>query len=229
VSRQPTVALLVAAGSGERLRTATPKAFVEVAGTPLLVHAARALAACPAVHALVVVAADVERAAAVLEAEDLPVRAVLRGGATRHASVACGLAAVRPDDAVVAVHDAARPLVSAALVARTLDALVAPWSAVAPALPLVDTVKLVEAGGRVLRTVDRQGLWAVQTPQVFPRGVLVRVHARQDTGGATDDLALVERAGEPVRLVEGERLNLKVTYPEDLELVAAVMAARGSP
>jgi 2-C-methyl-D-erythritol 4-phosphate cytidylyltransferase len=121
-------------------------------------------------------------------------------------------------------------LVTPALVARTVQALTEPWAAVAPALPVVDTLKLADTEGRVVRTVERRGLWAVQTPQVFPRDVLVRAHARVDQAeGATDDLVLVERAGGRVRLIEGERLNLKVTYPDDLELVAAVLAARGPP
>jgi 2-C-methyl-D-erythritol 4-phosphate cytidylyltransferase len=109
---------------------------------------------------------------------------------------------------------------------RIVGALTEPWDAVAPGLPVVDTLKLVEPTRHaVLRTVDRTGLWAVQTPQVFRRSALERVHARVATSAdaATDDLALVERAGGRVRLVEGERRNLKVTYPEDLRLAATVL------
>jgi 2-C-methyl-D-erythritol 4-phosphate cytidylyltransferase len=228
VSRARAVGLLVAAGSGERLGAGVSKALVEVAGAPLLVHAARALAACRDLEGLVVVVAEaeVDRAAKLLADAGVTTRAVVAGGAERHASVARGLEALGGGDALVAVHDAARPLVTPELVSRTVSALVAPWAAVAPALPVVDTLKLAAEDGRVLRTLDRRGLWAVQTPQVFPRDVLARAHARQDPAGATDDLMLVERAGGRVRLVEGDRLNVKVTYPDDLELVAAVLAAR---
>lgn len=228
MSRPPTVAVLVAAGSGARLGRAVPKAFIEVAGAPLVIHAAGALVASPLVDGLVVVVSEGAEARArdVLVAGGFDPEAVVAGGAERHESVANGLAALGTDAAVVAVHDAARPLVSPGLVTRTIQALEEPWDAVAPAVPVVDTLKLVEAGGRVVRTVDRSGLWAVQTPQVFPRDVLVEAHAR-DRAGATDDLALVERAGGRVRVVEGERYNVKVTYAEDLDLVAALLAWRG--
>lgn len=220
--------LLVAAGAGERLGVGVAKAFVEVAGQPLLAHAARALASAERIDALVVVVAgeDVERAGKALAEAGVQVRAVVQGGVERHESVARGLEALGADDSVVAVHDAARPLATSALVSRTVGALVDPWAAVAPALPVVDTLKLADAAGRVIRTVDRRGVWAVQTPQVFPVDVLRSAHARIDARGLTDDLALVERAGGRVRLVEGEHTNVKVTYPDDLELVAALLAAR---
>lgn len=223
-----TVALLVAAGSGLRLGTRTPKAFVEVAGAALLVHAARPLLDSGVVDDLVVVAVDdgCAQAASLLDEAGLPARAVVAGGQERHDSVARGLEALDDADAVVAVHDAARPLVSPALVRRTVAALTQGWSAVAPAMPVVDTLKLAGEDGHVVRTVDRTGLWAVQTPQVFPLTALRQAHAGGDLSGATDDLALVERAGGRARLVEGERQNFKITYPEDLELAAAVLCAR---
>ena len=188
-------------------------------------HAVRALQGADTItEVIVVVAADhCEEAHALLQRHGLRVGAVCAGGATRAASVAAGLEA-GPTGEVVAVHDAARPLVTPALVDRTVRALVDPWAAVAPGLPVVDTLKLVDpAGQQVLRTVDRRGLWAVQTPQVFARTTLQRVHSRLEDADATDDLSLVERAGGRVRLVLGERRNLKVTYPEDLAIAEALL------
>jgi 2-C-methyl-D-erythritol 4-phosphate cytidylyltransferase len=226
VTTTPAAALLVGAGSGERLGASGPKAFVELAGTPLLVHAARALAGAGCIDRLaVVVGADVvARARELLRSADLGVPfEVGEGGRERADSVRLGLDLLGPDVEVVAVHDAARPLATPALVDRTVAALTGPWSAVAPALPVVDTLKLAD-GERVLRTVDRSGLRAVQTPQVFPRAALVEAHARP-APSATDDLVLVERSGGRVRLVEGERRNLKITYAEDLAIAEALLAA----
>jgi 2-C-methyl-D-erythritol 4-phosphate cytidylyltransferase len=217
--------LLVGAGSGERFGADGPKAFVDLGGVPLLLHAARALAAARRIDRLVVmVGADaVEQARALLAEDALEVPfEVGAGGDERADSVRLGLDLLGPDVEVVAVHDAARPLVSSRLVDRTVAALEPPWAAVAPALPVVDTLKLTD-GERVLRTVDRRDLRGVQTPQVFPRALLAEVH-RRPAGKATDDLVLVERAGGRVRLVGGERRNLKVTYPEDLEIAEAFLA-----
>lgn len=221
--------IIVAAGGGERLGARQPKAFVELHGIPLFVHAAVAMAASEAVTDVVVVVPPGLVSAAERLLEQGQVRAtVCEGGETRQDSVSRGLACAQHTAAAVAVHDAARPLVTPRLVERTVAALQDPWDAVAPALPVVDTLKLVEVPRlNVLRTVDRAHLWAVQTPQVFRRSTLERVHARVASAAdaATDDLALVERAGGRVRLVEGDRRNFKITYPEDLALAAALLTA----
>ncbi|HWB73084.1 MAG TPA: 2-C-methyl-D-erythritol 4-phosphate cytidylyltransferase [Egibacteraceae bacterium] len=229
-SRPRTAAVLVAGGSGERLEAGIPKAFVELGGQPMLVHAARAFVACAAVDDLVCVvgAGQVGRARQALDRAGLEAVAVTVGGTSRQQSVSRGLAGCPPSAHVVAVHDVARPLVSAQLIARTIAALTAPWDAVAPGLPVVDTLKLLDHGRQeVLRTVDRRGLWAVQTPQVLERRTLERVHAcAAGASEATDDLSLVERAGGRVRLIEGDRSNLKITFPGDLALAELVLAAR---
>lgn len=224
--------ILAAAGAGDRLGAGGPKALVELAGEALVVHAARALLRAESIAELIVVVgpSDVERVNEVLRSAGLaPACQVVAGGATRTESVRLGLAACR-GQGLVAVHDAARALVSPVLVDRTVGALVDPWAAVAPAVAVVDTLKLVEEPSqRVLRTVDRRDLWAVQTPQVFERRTLERVHARVPGGSATDDLSLVEEAGERVRVVPGEARNFKITYPEDLELAAALLARAVAP
>jgi 2-C-methyl-D-erythritol 4-phosphate cytidylyltransferase len=219
-----TAAVVVAAGSGERLG-AGPKAFVDLCGEPLLVHAVRAFAGLTDDVVVVVAPGDVDRAEALLDRAGLPVTAVCAGGATRQESVARGLDDCPPRTGTVAVHDAARPLVSRPLIRRTLGGLVEPWAAVAPGLPVVDTLKLVDEE-RVIMTVDRRDLWAVQTPQAFDRAVLQRVHDRLDARDATDDLALVEAAGGRVRVVAGERRNFKITYPEDIAMAEALLAGK---
>jgi 2-C-methyl-D-erythritol 4-phosphate cytidylyltransferase len=217
--------LVVAAGSGERMGGDVPKAFLELAGRPLLWHSLRAFADAGVRHAVVVTApARCDEAAEIAVGLDLESVTVCPGGATRAESVGFGLQRLPAAGEVVAVHDAARPLVSAGLIRRTIDGLAADWAAVAPALPVVDTLKLVD-GERVIRTVDRRAMWAVQTPQVFGRSTIEQVHARLDDAGVTDDLALVEQAGGRVRLIEGERRNFKITYPEDLAMAAALLAA----
>lgn len=232
-----TTAIVVAGGSGERLRGATSKAFVPLAGKPLFVRALHSFAACDDVDHLVTVVAEENQARAeeALRAAGLDAVTVCVGGASRAESVSSGLAACPPATNTVAVHDAARPLVSVDLIARALAGLVDPWMAVAPGLPVVDTLKLVDEGQEaVVRTVDRRGLYAVQTPQVFAHGVLAAAHEGLGDTKPTDDLLLVEQSGGRVRVVPGERTNFKVTYPDDLALAEALITggsddgARGS-
>jgi 2-C-methyl-D-erythritol 4-phosphate cytidylyltransferase len=225
------VGIVVAAGAGERFSGSAgrvPKAFVALGGTSLLVHSTRAMAAACG-HLVVVVRGDhIPDAAGLLESEGLHA-AVCAGGATRTESVAAGVRACHTFDLgdwdLVGIHDAARPLVSEGLVERVFAALADGWDAAAPGMPVVDTLKLVETHGVVRRTIDRHGVWSVQTPQAFRWGVLARAYAGR-TGSATDDLALVERAGGRVRLVQGDPFNLKITYPHDLVLAEALLAQR---
>lgn len=136
------------------------------------------------------------------------------GGATRAESVRAGLAHVPADATIVCVHDAARPLASAALFAAVIDAVAAGAAAVVPGVPVVDTIKVVDGTGRVVATPDRATLVAVQTPQAFRADVLRAAHA--GGGEGTDDAALVEAAGHAVVVVPGEAANTKVTAPDDL-------------
>lgn len=204
--------IVVAAGRGARLGAGEPKAFWRLGGKPMYVHAVEALVRAGVGEVVVVVPAD--------RVDDVAGKSVV-GGRTRAESVRAGLAVCSSER--VAVHDAARPLASDGLIRRVLGALCPPWSAVAPALEVADTLKRVE-GERVTETVPRADLWAVQTPQVFLRDVLEAAHAGHDAD-ATDDLVLVERLGEPVRLVAGERRNFKITFPEDLEMAERLLEA----
>lgn len=215
--------ILVAAGVGRRLGADLPKAFVLLDGEPLLAHAARAIAASGVCDRLVVVVPeDRQDAAGALLGDGALVCA---GGRTRQESVARGLAHVRQD--VVAVHDAARATVPPELVRAVVEALTEDWDAVAPAVPVVDTVKRVDPDdGRVLETVSRTTLRAVQTPQVFRRELLLRLHGEAHGADATDDLLLVEQAGGRVRLIDGDERNLKITTAGDLALAEALRQAR---
>ncbi len=209
------VALLVAAGSGERLGAARPKAFVTVAGRPMLEWSVRALRAAGLEHIVV----------ALPDGESPPAGcAGVRGGANRSESVRAALLASAGEDPVV-VHDAARPLASPALFGATVAALVDCDAAIAAA-PVADTVKEADSDLRVERTLDRSRLWAVQTPQAFRTVTLRRALAVGDEvlARATDDAWLVERAGGRVRVVPTTAPNPKVTTPVDLELAALLLS-----
>jgi 2-C-methyl-D-erythritol 4-phosphate cytidylyltransferase len=217
-------AVLVAAGRGERFGHDRPKAFANLGGRPLLAASLERLERSEWVEAIVVAAPEEWEEPTILLAEELgvgTVHAVVTGGATRADSVRAGVGEV-PDDAdVILVHDAARPLLPEEVVERVVAGLAEGWDGVVPALPLADTVKRAE-GEAVAETVDRTGLYAVQTPQVFLAEALRRALARG--GDATDCAGLVEAAGGRVRLVEGDRRLLKVTTPADLAFVATLLA-----
>ncbi|NES31400.1 2-C-methyl-D-erythritol 4-phosphate cytidylyltransferase [Micromonospora terminaliae] len=218
------VAVLVpAAGAGVRLGPGAPKALRPLAGEPLLVHAVRRIAAAPSVHTIVVAApaADVEAVRGML-APVAPVT-VVPGGAERQASVAAALAAVPGGPEIVLVHDAARALTPPELVESVAAAVRGGHDAVIPVLPVVDTVKEVDAGERVLGTVDRAALRAVQTPQGFRRSVLTAAHEAAGDP-LTDDAGLVEKMGVPVVCVPGSELALKITRPFDLALAEHLLA-----
>ena len=215
-----TWALIVAAGTGERLGIDRPKAFAVLAGRPLLAESLDRLDRCPWVDAIVVAAPPGWEEPVILLAEELAVTKVVScvtGGATRAESVRAALADVSEDALVVLVHDAARPLLDDAVVERLLRPLSEGYDGVVPVLPIPDTVKRVE-GRDVVETVPRDDLFGAQTPQAFLAPALRRAYAG-DLSEATDCSSLVERAGGRVAVVEGNPRLLKVTTPEDLALV----------
>jgi len=207
------VGLVPAGGSGERLGADRPKAFVVCAGRPLLEWSLDVLRE---VCDRVIVAAP--------EGYDDGENFV-RGGDSRSASVRNALVAA-PEAEIAVVHDAARPLVTRDLVERCLAALEPGVDGAIAAAPMSDTVKEAAADGRVLRTLDRSGLWAIQTPQVFRADVLRRAVERDAAAlaAATDDASLVEELGATVRVVEAPPENIKVTRESDLRIVEALLA-----
>ncbi len=221
-----SLAILVAAGRGERLGDVRPKAFVELAGQALVLRSARAFDEAPSVSGIVAVVPRAEVAAA--RSLLAPVRklvAVVPGGERRQDSVLEGLRQA-PDgfDGVVLVHDAARPLVEVSLV-EAVSRAAAEAGAALPVLPLADTVKRVR-DGLVVATLDREELGAAQTPQGFRLALLVEAYeaAFRDRVTLTDEAMAVERLGAPVRALPGSPRNRKITTPEDLAWAEGVLA-----
>ncbi|MGH6889549.1 MAG: bifunctional 2-C-methyl-D-erythritol 4-phosphate cytidylyltransferase/2-C-methyl-D-erythritol 2,4-cyclodiphosphate synthase [Rhizomicrobium sp.] len=207
-------AVIVAAGHGQRAGGGVPKQFRPLAGIPVLRRSVLAFAALSDIATLVVVAAAARRADCERALAGIAHLVYANGGATRQESVRNGLAALEskaPD--FVLVHDAARPLVSQALICRVIEALQSGTSAAVPLLPVADTLKRKERG--VWTTVPREGLWRAQTPQGFRFEALLAAHRAWSGAEATDDVAVAERAGIEVVRVDGEDINLKITTEED--------------
>jgi 2-C-methyl-D-erythritol 4-phosphate cytidylyltransferase len=219
VSRGETWGIVVAAGSGDRLGSDRPKAFVRFGDRTLLAASLETLEEHDGIDGLVVVVPEGWEERTSLLVEDLcasKVAAAVAGGASRPDSVAAGLEELPDGCTRVLVHDAARPLVDDALIDRVLAALDGGAEAVVPALDIADTVKRVDGDGAVVETLVRAELRAVQTPQGFVRTLLDRAYAG-DRSGATDCASLAERAGARVVVVAGDPRNLKVTTPDDLQ------------
>jgi 2-C-methyl-D-erythritol 4-phosphate cytidylyltransferase len=213
-------AVLAAAGRGERLGSDRPKAFARLGGRPLLAESLERLDASGWIDQIVIAAPPEWEEPSILVAEEIAaakVAAAVTGGASRSESVRLALAEVPQDAAVVVVHDAARPLLPEEVLERVLAPLSEGWDGVVPALRVSDTVKRVE-GERVVETLRRDDLVAVQTPQAFLPDVLRRAVAGE-VSDATDCASLVEAAGGRVRWVAGDPRLLKVTDAADLALV----------
>ncbi|MBI4240513.1 MAG: 2-C-methyl-D-erythritol 4-phosphate cytidylyltransferase [Candidatus Rokubacteria bacterium] len=224
-----TVAIVPAAGSGSRLGRRRPKQFLSVGRAPLVVRTLRVLAGVREVGGIVV-AAPPEAVGAtrrLLERFRVPrIVAVVPGGRERQESVWLALQVVPASTSLVVVHDAVRPFITGSLVRRVIGAA-RRHGAASCGVPVVETVKQVH-DGKVEATVEREGLWLVQTPQAFHRSLLWEAHEKARSGGfvGTDDAVLVERLGIPVRMVPGLPENFKITTPADLAR-ARTFAARG--
>ncbi len=220
--------IVVAAGRSERFGTGTPKQFALLRGRPLLVYALAAFdSLTPVDTVVVVVPAGQEHFVQqeIVERHALAkVKAVVAGGQERQDSVWAGLQMLPPEITLVAVHDGARPLVSSTVVEAVLAAAERNGAAI-PGVPVRDTIKEVR-GEEVVRTLPRDRLVAVQTPQAFRRALLVEAYlaARQQGVLATDDAALVERLGQSVVVVQGDPRTIKVTTPLDLIVVEQLLA-----
>jgi 2-C-methyl-D-erythritol 4-phosphate cytidylyltransferase len=218
------VAVIIPAGGAGSRMGGVRKPLLELCGEPLLARALRPFLERGDVHCIVVaLPRELHESPPAWLAADPRVRTV-EGGAERSDSVRNALAAVPADAEIILVHDAARPLVTAAIIERCVAAAAEGRSAVA-AVPVVDTIKEVDDGGRVVGTPDRRRLWAAQTPQAFPAGVLRNAHRRAaaDGVGATDDAALVDRYGGTVIVVAGAPENIKITTPADVALAETLL------
>lgn len=222
--------IIVAGGSGSRIGGDELKQFRWVAGKPMLLHSVQTFMARPDVGMVVCVLPQryVGDPPPWLFQCDVDRLFVSVGGRTRSESVANGLDDLPDEAQIVLVHDAARPLVDAATIDRVVTSVRGGTSTIA-ALPVVDTLKEVGEDGLIVRTVDREGLWRAQTPQGFPRRLLVDAHRRASVEhiSATDDAALCERLGIPVRVVRGSERALKVTEPGDFARVDAMFGITG--
>jgi 2-C-methyl-D-erythritol 4-phosphate cytidylyltransferase / 2-C-methyl-D-erythritol 2,4-cyclodiphosphate synthase len=221
------IALIVAAGSGTRFGGERPKQYLPLAGRAVLRHAAETLLAHPAISGVRVVISSEHRALYGTTTGDLPLLPPVIGGANRQESVRNGLeslAEMRP--AQVLIHDAARPLLSSAIINRTLAALADVPGAIV-AIPVTDTLKRAR-DGQVGETVDRSGLWRAQTPQAFRFAEILAAHRAAKGAAMTDDAAVAEAAGLPLKLVMGADDNFKITTAEDLQRAERLLAPAAS-
>ena len=216
-------AVIVAAGNASRMG-GIDKVMAPLCGEPMIVHTVRAFQESPVIKQIVVVT----RKDLILDVTDLcsgmnKVVAVVEGGADRQASVEAGLDALSFKMNLVAIHDGARPLISQEVIDRTVRAA-HNYAAAAPGIPVKDTIKVAK-GGVVQETPDRSKLFAIQTPQIFDRDLLIgALHkARKDNAAITDDCSALERIGMSVKIVEGDERNLKVTTPTDLKIAQLLM------
>jgi 2-C-methyl-D-erythritol 4-phosphate cytidylyltransferase len=221
-------AVIPAAGKGVRMGAPTPKQYAMLAGKPLLAHTLEVFERCALVHGVVLVveAAKIEYCLReVVEACGLSkVYKVVAGGEVRRDSVHLGLKALPGDAEIVAVHDAVRPLLPLGVLEESIKGAER-WGAVAPAVPLTDTIKVVDGEEVSIGTEDRKRLRAVQTPQVFKYPLLMGAMESAVSHGfmGTDETSILERAGHRVKLIEGSTLNIKVTTPEDMALVKGIL------
>ena len=228
-------AIIVAAGEGKRLGGAIPKSLLPIAGRPLMLRTLDRFFSAQSIERVILVVGGkaLGQSRAVIEADpNLSHRCwVLQpGGASRQESVRRGLEKLEPDCEIVAIHDAARPFVSPALIDRCVDETYR-TGAVVIGVSAKDTIKVVSPDHWVQDTPARSTLWAIQTPQVFRKEIILEAHdwGMREAIDATDDAMLVERIGRPVFLLEGEATNIKITVPEDILLAEALIRDRRVP
>ncbi len=225
------IAVVPAAGTGTRMGGSTKKQFLRLGGKPILAHTLITLETCPEVNGVILVAPEEERAFC-LEQIVQPfglrkIMSVIAGGRERQDSVYAGLLAVPASAAIVVVHDGVRPFADASMFRRSIEAARRGVSAVV-GIPVRDTIKSVGPEHKVRKTLEREMLWAVQTPQAFTCPLLRDAYDRAFREGfyGTDDASLVERIDLPVKVLMGSEANIKITSPGDLLLGEAILKER---
>jgi 2-C-methyl-D-erythritol 4-phosphate cytidylyltransferase len=227
-------AVIVAGGSGSRMKSSIKKQYLVLAGRPLVAHTLMAFDSFDAIDRIVLVvpAADLEYCRTEIVAPLTLVHDihVVAGGPRRQASVTNGLDALGASDGIVMIHDAVRPFVRPSLMAACLAGVKATGACI-PVIPATDTLKRVDGSGVILKTVDRRQIRLAQTPQTFSIGLIRQCHQLAGQRGfvATDDASVVESAGETVTVVPGDRENIKITTPEDLPLARAILSRWTTP
>jgi 2-C-methyl-D-erythritol 4-phosphate cytidylyltransferase len=225
-------ALIVAAGQGLRMGSAQRKQYLQLCGSPVLVHTLRAFDQCPDIRSILVVVPPSEMD--FCETEILPAASLnnkvklIAGGRRRQDSVFNGLQYLGDAQGVVLIHDGVRPLVSMALIQACIQGAMQ-WGACIPGVQAVDTLKQIDTQGNILGTMPRESICLAQTPQAFSLPIIRRAHleARRLGREATDDASLVEALGMPVHAIVGSRENIKITTPEDLAYAEALLKLRG--
>jgi 2-C-methyl-D-erythritol 4-phosphate cytidylyltransferase len=224
-------AVIVAAGSSRRM--GFDKLFATLGGKPVVAHSIAAFERTVEIGDIIVVTRAEQRR----HLEELIAREgygkvsrVVEGGAERHLSVWCGLQAVKGNASYVAIHDGARPLTTPEVIRRCLE-LARDNGAACVASPIPDTVKRASEAGMVVESVERAGLWAMQTPQIFSTAIILQAYAALVSTGetVTDEVSAVQRLGVNIALLRNDEWNFKITIPRDLELAEHVLAARGAP
>jgi len=221
-------AIIVAAGSSRRM--GFDKLFAELAGRPVVAHSVAAFEACPRVDEILIVTRD-ERLPdfekMVQHEKFTKVVKLVAGGEERHLSVWNGLQSVNAGTDYIAIHDGARPLVTAALIGKCID-LAEKEGAVSCSAPIPDTVKRADTDGVVTESIERSGLWAMQTPQVFSAGLILQAYAAiiAKNEQVTDEVSAVQRMGKKIALLRNDDWNLKITFPRDLEMAEHILEMR---
>ena len=225
-------AVIVAAGRGVRMQSDTRKQYLQVADRPVLVHTLLKFDVCPLIDHICLVVPDDDldfcRRRLLADGQIKKPIQFVAGGRNRQQSVYNGLKSLDDKKGLVAIHDGVRPLVDPLLITACIRAAETS-GACAPGIPAYDTIKRVSGEGTIAGTVERKGLWLIQTPQVFRYAVISEAHDRALRDGyvGTDDATLVERLGFPVTLIGGSKSNIKVTTAEDLAMAAALLRAAG--
>lgn len=224
-------AVVVAAGRGTRMNRDINKQYIEILGKPMLARTLEVFENCSAINELIVVSNTDEiiycKQNIIDRYEFNKVKAIVAGGVTRQQSVYNGLREVSPDTAIVAIHDGARPFADDECIIASIEAA-AEYGASGVAVPVKDTIKVVDSEGFVVDTPNRSNLWAIQTPQTFKYPLVMEAHrkALENNFSATDDAMLVERMGVKLKIVQGSYINIKITTPEDIAMAEAILESR---
>jgi 2-C-methyl-D-erythritol 4-phosphate cytidylyltransferase len=223
-------AVIVAAGAGRRMASAEKKTFLKLDGVPVLIRSLLAFQSVNLISRIVVVVAavDIPRVSTMVDSYALgKVEQVIAGGSERQDSVWAGIQAARHE--WVLIHDGARPLIRQEAILRLIASLSDEVPAATLGVPVKDTIKRVDQTGKILETLDRKSLWAIQTPQAFQLDLLKKAHLSAKERGwvGTDDASLVEKLGHPVQIVMGDYANIKITTPEDLDVAVSLLRAGG--
>ncbi|MBZ0167025.1 MAG: 2-C-methyl-D-erythritol 4-phosphate cytidylyltransferase [Candidatus Omnitrophica bacterium] len=221
-------AIIPAAGSGTRMGSSIPKTLLPINGTPMIVHTLRAFENCASVDGVVLVvhpdhAPEYRRV--VEEAGITKVKEYITGGSRRSESVGNGLTYVDANCGIIVVHDGARPLIKPELIDKAVSMCVTD-RAVVIGVPVKQTIKKINTNEQVVeRTLDREALWEIQTPQVFHKEILVEAYEQAKSLDVTDDASLVEQMGIKVKVMQGDYFNIKITTPEDIAIAEKLLAA----